>query len=478
MVTLTNKRVSPLSGYPVLDVDGHEVYAGGAILNLGLSRSTGNETLLIRGISITHEFENTDRKEYEYLVDSKLVWGQGVSSPLVYQVVLDGKQQKNAIRVIDTTTRLQSKTHNILDTTPPNQIFLSKDDNQNEVKIAVLPKQGGLYKLRLKVVYTDGQEDKEEFTPYYYIYKKDDNVPTSNQTHTPPLTDKFFYAVELIENGKAVDGNELLVELSSTGDIVSQFHLAQHYLHGVGIEKNLEKAVELWKRAASHGHPIAWVELGTAILKGDLIPNNGETVLSQYIRAAKLGYVHAMVRAGVKLLESDSENDILKGHMFLLWSTTLQHAGIERIKKVARIDKTVLLTELHLRPDAQASALEFLSEFPAYRQSISSTTVKEVEKLLLGYQASRSSGDVFPELNTELRFAIHNELVKSIITQGNIEFAGKDGSKSELTPLDVYLRHKLASDGTAADTYMYYRDSLKLDSNERNIQSVSSNTNS
>lgn len=475
IVTLTNKRVAPLSGYPVLDVDGQEVYSGGAVLNLGLSRSTGNETLLVRDISVVHEFENTGGEKYKYLIDSELVWGQGVTSPLVYQVVLDGEQQKNAVRVIDTKTRLKSRTNNILDTTPPNQILLSAEDSQNEVKIAILPKQPGLYKIRLKVVYTDGQEDKDIFTPFYYIYKKDDNAPVVTQSNLPPLTHEFYHAIELLESGKTREGNEVLIKLSSKGDIVSQFFLAQNYIHGLGVEADIEKAIELWKKAASHGHPVAWVELGTAILKGDLVPDDGETVLSQYIRAAKLGYVHAMVIAGFKLLESDNENDILKGQLFLLWATKLKHVGTERIQKTASLDKSVLLTGSFLRPDAQKSALQFLSEFPNYAKSISLATVKEIEKLLLSYQASTSPYDTFPERNTDLRFAIHDELVRSILVQGNTEFAGKDGSKSELTLLDVYLRHKLISKGTVADTYMYYKDSLKLESDDSNIQPVSGN---
>jgi TPR repeat protein len=71
------------------------------------------------------------------------------------------------------------------------------------------------------------------------------------------------------------------------------------YLHGAGVEQNLAKAVEYYKKSiVADGFAEALLDLGLAYLKGEGVPQNAEHGFSLMIRAAKQGHAAAQYNMG------------------------------------------------------------------------------------------------------------------------------------------------------------------------------------
>ncbi len=81
---------------------------------------------------------------------------------------------------------------------------------------------------------------------------------------------------------------------TALGDVSAQTHLAEMYLHGVGVEKNLQTALNLFKPSAEAGYPLSSYKLGV------IYRNGGKTVrrdvrqaIAWMERAAKQGFARA-----------------------------------------------------------------------------------------------------------------------------------------------------------------------------------------
>ena len=69
------------------------------------------------------------------------------------------------------------------------------------------------------------------------------------------------------------------------GNAEAHFQLGYMYFRGVGVEKDDDKAVNYWEKAAIGGHPIARHNLGCH----EEYNGNMERAVKHYIIAAKLG---------------------------------------------------------------------------------------------------------------------------------------------------------------------------------------------
>ncbi len=74
----------------------------------------------------------------------------------------------------------------------------------------------------------------------------------------------------------------------------AQHELGNRYLHGVGVEKHHEKAMEYFKLAADQGHPHAAYNLAVGHLKGLKTPIN-KTEARRLIEHAANNGVHEAV---------------------------------------------------------------------------------------------------------------------------------------------------------------------------------------
>jgi TPR repeat protein len=78
---------------------------------------------------------------------------------------------------------------------------------------------------------------------------------------------------------------EYLTKAAELGNVDAHYHLGNMYYEGRGVEKNEERAVYHWEKAAIGGHPIARNNLACVEEEND----NIERAVKHYIIAANLG---------------------------------------------------------------------------------------------------------------------------------------------------------------------------------------------
>lgn len=113
------------------------------------------------------------------------------------------------------------------------------------------------------------------------------------------------------DSGPALDGIDKLIRLrdyreavnrlqplAQQGDREALYRLAGLYRSGKGVDRDLEKATELYHRAASAGHADAQFSLALLIEKSNDSPSSRSESLRWYQRAAALGHARARKKLG------------------------------------------------------------------------------------------------------------------------------------------------------------------------------------
>lgn len=95
-----------------------------------------------------------------------------------------------------------------------------------------------------------------------------------------------------------VNNIELLERLAVLEDPNANFKLAQIYLAGEQVPKDLNKAKELFNKAAAHGLPTAMLQLGNMYRDGLLGAPALPVAISWYEKAAAAGNIKAMLNLG------------------------------------------------------------------------------------------------------------------------------------------------------------------------------------
>lgn len=83
---------------------------------------------------------------------------------------------------------------------------------------------------------------------------------------------------------------EYLTKAANMGDILAHYVLANMYMSGEGVEKDIKKAVHHWEEAAIGGHPEARFNLG--VIDGKNYKFDRQ--VKQFIISASLGYDNAL----------------------------------------------------------------------------------------------------------------------------------------------------------------------------------------
>jgi len=91
---------------------------------------------------------------------------------------------------------------------------------------------------------------------------------------------------------------EMLERLAALEDPNANFKLAEIYLAGEKVPKDLNKAKELFKKASDHGLPSAMVQLGNMYRDGVLGAPSLPIAISWYEKAAAAGNIKAMLNLG------------------------------------------------------------------------------------------------------------------------------------------------------------------------------------
>ncbi len=109
----------------------------------------------------------------------------------------------------------------------------------------------------------------------------------------------------LYEKGKGIAGGVNYAEAAewyqlaaNQGFTRAQNNLARLYTDGKGVPKNLEKAIDLWRKAASSGDQWAAVNLGNRFYSGEGVPKDEERALRYWMLAAAAGNSQANYNLG------------------------------------------------------------------------------------------------------------------------------------------------------------------------------------
>lgn len=78
------------------------------------------------------------------------------------------------------------------------------------------------------------------------------------------------------------------------GDISSQTHLAEMYLEGWGVERNLQQALRWYEPAANQRYPLAEYKIGLIYQRGDrTVPRDQTKAITWFRKAAEQGFARA-----------------------------------------------------------------------------------------------------------------------------------------------------------------------------------------
>lgn len=116
----------------------------------------------------------------------------------------------------------------------------------------------------------------------------------------------FYFLAIVVGNANADWDLDKIIKEADQGDAYAQYNLANGYFNGYwGIEQNYKKAVELYKKAAEQGHPLATFKLGEIYANGKGVQKDHIEAAEWYKKAAKIyikeaeqGDVYSQVQLG------------------------------------------------------------------------------------------------------------------------------------------------------------------------------------
>jgi len=98
---------------------------------------------------------------------------------------------------------------------------------------------------------------------------------------------------QLYSEGDLKAQNDLIScyqQLSEKGDSHAQYNLGVMHESGLGVKKNLKKAVALYQKAADQGYAMAQYNLGVMYEYGEGVEKNPQKAVEFYQKAADQGY--------------------------------------------------------------------------------------------------------------------------------------------------------------------------------------------
>lgn len=148
---------------------------------------------------------------------------------------------------------------------------------------------------------------------------------------------------------------------------IAQSALAWLHLHGLGVRRDAQRALELYERAAHNGHAEAQFNLGLLLTQGKVAEPDPERALHWLEAAAGQDHVEAMAQAGQLLLRSRPGGPAEAARMR---ARTLLGAAAERGHLRAQLELGILLSSGPSATQDTASAHRWL-EAAAARGSAS-----------------------------------------------------------------------------------------------------------
>jgi|GEM_PF-624840 len=108
----------------------------------------------------------------------------------------------------------------------------------------------------------------------------------------------FNKGVEAYDAGRYEEAYQIFYELAEKDDLAAMRNVALMLRRGKGVEKNPEKAIDWYERAAEAGLVTAQADLGVMLLDGEADDPDPKAAMAWLMRAAQAGHPTAQFRLG------------------------------------------------------------------------------------------------------------------------------------------------------------------------------------
>ena len=146
-----------------------------------------------------------------------------------------------------------------------------------------------MYNLAIMYHFAEGVEKDLDEAIYWYTKASGLGLVDAKNNLALALEEK---------NGTKDDTIYLLRKGADSGDEIAQYNLANSYLKGEGVSKDLSMAMELYRKSANKGFAQSQSMLGQAYLTGNGVEKNGELGFLWTEKAAKQGDTIAIYNLG------------------------------------------------------------------------------------------------------------------------------------------------------------------------------------
>ncbi len=172
----------------------------------------------------------------------------------------------------------------------------------------LIPKEIGLQGLNLsKSFFTENYRPVVIDTASFQVIHQQATIGTTdpqalNDASVHPSVVSVYTEIEegmeAYDSGNYRKARELFQAEADKGDPEAKHLMASLYYQGHGVEKDIDKALALFKEAASADYIPSIVNLGVMYLKGDGVEQNYKISFNYYLEAADLGDLQSTFKVG------------------------------------------------------------------------------------------------------------------------------------------------------------------------------------
>lgn len=172
------------------------------------------------------------------------------------------------------------------------------------------------------------------------------------------------------------------IPLAERGDHRAMYALGSMYAAGLGVEKDLKKAFELFKEAAQNGRADAMYKLGLMYEEGLGIRKNIKKALRYYQKSAKQGYPLGQYQLGLMYMNgSGVKQNLINAYAWMVVAAhqfIYEYAGNEHTNEKSHNKSK----KYHMMLVQQKEKENLLDKIISYLQTMKKEiTVEDIEKI-------------------------------------------------------------------------------------------------
>lgn len=268
-----------------------------------------------------------DKRRWKQAFNGKVpTWGDShpamklaVLATIVRQINFDDKKIVRYFGDIDSSLGKEAvsitSSYFTNDDNRPQKIYAVEPDLLGEWFVLYCFSKGLKFKKLLNLAWKYAPNDTSIFLhkitqDFIDLPKEFNNLDLTEKllAHKPPNENHYLIlanvagviAYRLFQRDLAIPQNiiDALEHAANLSDTFAMYYLGFFYQQGIGVVRNIEKAIDLYQKAADKGNSAAMVNLGVCYEKGKGADKNSFKIIELYRNAAELGESEAMVNLG------------------------------------------------------------------------------------------------------------------------------------------------------------------------------------